>query len=156
MIAHAALALDPGKTTGLCLGILEESNLRLKVTQEVLSQSALHDLLSKTIDTLHPLTIIYEDFQYRNVARMGLDLTPVKIQGVIELFREWHEPFVEFYKQSPAMAKGFYTDDKLRALGIYKVGKQHGRDATRHLMQWANFGAGAQYMNLEEVTLELV
>jgi hypothetical protein len=154
--AYSVLAIDPGKTTGLCTAHLYGGKLRLEVRQEELSLSSLHDLVSRTIDSYTPLSIIYEDFSYRNASRMGLDLTPVKLIGVIELFREWHEPFVEFYKQSAATGKAFYTDEKLKGLGIYQKGRPHGRDATRHLMQWANFGAGAQYIDLESIRLELV
>ena len=89
--------------------------------------------------------LIYEDFQYRNHARMNLDLTPAKLIGVIELFLERCVNVTE-YRQTPAMGKSFYTDEKLKQLNAYAVGRQHGRDATRHLLQWANFGPGGQWI----------
>ena len=88
---------------------------------------------------------------------MGLDLTPVKMIGIIELFVERHSLIVPATKQSPSTGKSFYNDEELKRIGCYKVGMAHGRDATRHLLQWANFGAGGQYFdhdNLEYVMLE--
>lgn len=151
------LAIDPGKTTGLCFANLHEDRLlRLAVHEAEYSLGAMYNLLRHLTDARPNRThVIYEDFEYRNYARMGLDLTPVKIIGVIELFREWHEPFVGFYKQSAATGKAFYTDTKLKELGVYAVGKKHGRDATRHLLQWANFGAGGQFMDVTQIPIEL-
>jgi len=37
-------------------------------------------------------------------------------------------------KQTPAEAKGFSNDDKLRAMGWWTVGTDHARDASRHLL----------------------
>lgn len=36
--------------------------------------------------------------------------------------------------QSPAQAKSFADNDKLKAVGWYTVGEDHGRDAARHLL----------------------
>lgn len=151
------LSLDPGKTTGYCIAVYDDK-LRICVGQEELSLGAVSALLEKLASAgqMIDLHVIYEDFEYRNQARTGLDLTPVKIIGVIEMYKEFHEPFISFYKQSAATGKAFYSDDRLKQLGVYKIGKPHGRDATRHLLQWANFGAGGRYIDLETVQLELV
>ena len=153
--ALRVVAIDPGKTTGFCFATLQSGVLTMDVSQEEISLTGLFDRLGSVIKTFNNVHIIYEDFHYRNYARTGLDLTPVKLIGVIECFREWHEPFVGFHKQSAATGKAFYSDDKLKALGIYKPGTQHGRDAQRHLMQWLTFGAGAQYCEIEKIKIEL-
>lgn len=156
MSAHTILALDPGKTTGICLATLTDK-LYVAPHQDMLTLGATYNLLRWFCDARSNNThIIYEDFEYRNNARMGLNLVPVKVIGIIELFKEWHEPFVTFTKQSAATGKAFYNDDRLKELGVYAVGKQHGRDATRHLLQWANFGAGGQYMNINEIQMEMI
>jgi hypothetical protein len=153
----ALLSLDPGVTMGVCHGELEDAKLKLLVDQDKLSLSDIHDMLDifmlKHRRSNH---LIYESFEYRQVARKGLDLTPVKIIGVIELFREWHEPEVRFYAQSASQGKNFYTDAKLKELGVYKKGCEHGRDATRHLLHWLNFGAGGQFVDIDKITMELV
>lgn len=157
------LSLDPGGTTGICLGGHCNNVLKLTVDQHQWSVGDLYDFLdnfmreSATDSTPYGCVhVIYEDFSYRNRARAGLDLTPVKLIGIIELYRERYEPFVSFTKQSAAAGKGFYTDEKLKDLNVYVTGKQHGRDATRHLLQWANFGAGSQWIDMQKTTLELV
>lgn len=153
------LSLDPGVTTGVCVGGYQNNVLKLLVDQKQWTVGMLHGYLgeflsdnSRELQTIH---IVYEDFSYRNRARAGLDLTPVKLIGIIELYREWYEPFVTFTKQSAAAGKGFFTDEKLKDLNCYTVGKQHGRDATRHLLQWANFGAGSQWIDLSKTRIEL-
>jgi len=156
-VLRSVIALDPGGTTGICRGTLYDDRMELTVSQERLSCSALYELLNSHIECAlgHDCTIIYEDFQYRNVARMGLDLTPVKLIGVIELFQDWHDPFVEFAKQTPAAAKAYYTDARLKNDCLYQKGNQHGRDAERHLLYWANFGKGSQWVNLDNIQVLL-
>jgi hypothetical protein len=149
-----ALALDPGRTTGYVIAI-HDNVLKLYVNEDQLSLMQLEQLLASLMANSN-LHIIYEDFEYRNMARTGLDLTPVKLIGIIEFYREKYEPFVYFYKQSAATGKAFWSDDKLKQAGAYKVGKKHGRDATRHLLQWAKFGAGAQYIDLDKVEIVLI
>ena len=149
-----ALSLDPGKTTGYAIAIRDEV-LRLYVNEDQLSLAQMDQLLSSLIVNATNLHVIYEDFEYRNMARTGLDLTPVKLIGIIEFYREKYEPFVQFYKQSAAMGKAFWSDTKLKERGAYKVGKKHGRDATRHLLQWAMFGGGAQYIDIAAIEIVL-
>ena len=156
-LVRRVLSLDPGGTTGYCNGwIYRGDRLKLYVDQAEWSPLALYDVLEAhcSIDS-SPLSIIYEGFSYRNRPRMGLDLTPVKLIGIIELYKERYEPFVEFTMQSAATGKAFYTDDRLKQVGAYKPGKQHGRDATRHLLQWATHGAGSQYIDMPYATIEM-
>lgn len=157
-MTHTALAIDPGVTTGMCFARIEDDMLMLKVDQDRVSQAGLFALLAQAIqdEDMALNSIIYEDFTYRNASRMGLDLTPAKMIGVIELFREWHEPLIGFYKQSASTGKGFYNNDKLKAIGAYVPGMEHGRDATRHMLQWITFGAGAQYIDIEHLTVRLL
>lgn len=41
---------------------------------------------------------------------------------------------VEFVTQTPADAKSFATDEKLRRMGWWTAGKDHSRDASRHML----------------------
>ena len=157
-----AVSLDPGKTTGICFasvqvdGVNHAEFLCLTVEQAELRLAQMYNMLSNFCEGTDELHIIYEDFSYRNASRMGLDLTPVKLIGIIEMFREWHEPKIGFWKQSAATGKSFYSDDRLKTLGIYEKGKPHGRDATRHMMQWFTFGAGAQFIDIDRIPLMMV
>jgi len=153
---HTIFSIDPGVTTGVCLGLLEDRDLKLKLSEMTMTPREMYDWLEDImglVEPPHQVHIVYEDFNYRNVARAGLDLTPVKLIGVIEVFRERHEPIVTFTKQTAATGKAYFTDDKLKRLGIYVKGKKHGRDAMRHLLQWYTFGPGSQYGNVDATRL---
>jgi hypothetical protein len=150
------LALDPGKTTGYVEAYYTTDHLTIGVYEDVYTPREMYDYLKAWLAASNaPTTIIYETFEYRNRARSGLDLTPVKLIGVIEIFKERHHPLVGFVKQSAATGKAFFNDDRLKQMGAYMPGKKHGRDATRHLLQWANFGAGAQHIDLSRCEIFL-
>lgn len=148
------LSLDPGATTGYALAASNGQRIRISVDEKQFTLDEMYHLLERHRQHADA-HVIYEDFAYRNVSRMGLDLTPVKMIGIIELFKERYEPFVTFTKQTAAQGKYFYSDTTLRELGVYKKGKKHGRDATRHLLYWINFGAGGEFIKADEVTMEL-
>lgn len=149
------LTLDPGVTTGYVIASLQGRRLKLEVGEAQWSLSEIHEAM-REICIYRGSHIVYETFEYRNASRKGLNLTPVKIIGVIELFKDWYEPMTGFWPQTAAQGKGFYSDDKLKSLGVYVKGKKHGRDATRHLLHWLNFGAGSQFVNIEEAIMEVV
>lgn len=48
----------------------------------------------------------------------------------------WRED-AEFVLQTPAEAKGFATDDRLKHLGWWQKGQRHANDALRHLLLYA-------------------
>ena len=144
---HRIIAIDPGVTTGICTARLKADYLFVTPNQVKATLAQMYTILNDFIGVGSTQThVIYEDFEYRNQARAGLDLTPVKIIGVIQLIQECNRTgSTIFYRQTAAMGKAYYSDDKLKELGIYKKGVPHGMDATRHLMHWLEFRAGAQY-----------
>lgn len=159
-IAHGMhrtiVSLDPGGTTGICIGELSVDQLELHVSQQQFTMHGMYDFLEKKVGNCENLChVIYETFQYRKLSRGGLDLTPVKLIGVIELVRDRFEPLVTFTEQSPATGKAFYSDDRLKQMGLYKPGTPHGRDAERHLMQWITFGYGSQYVDIDKIKVVL-
>lgn len=144
---HRIIAIDPGVTTGICTARLKADQLFVTPNQVKATLGEMYTVLNDFVGVGSNRThVIYEDFEYRNQARAGLDLTPVKIIGVLQLFEErnWRGS-VHFYKQTASMGKAYFSDAKLKELGIYKKGVPHGMDATRHLMHWLEFRAGAQY-----------
>lgn len=151
----AALALDPGGTTGYCYARrLHSGTLSLEVGESQLSKLGMYQMVRDFCRGDMNRHVIYESFQYRNVARMGLDLTPVELIGVIELINEERFGNAVFYHQMASQAKAHFTDDMLKEKGVYKRGKKHGRDATRHMLYWLTFGPGAQFAS-EWNTLKL-
>jgi hypothetical protein len=130
------LALDPGGTTGYAAGILISPITRIVYDQAKLNENQLYAMLEE----LQPDHIICEDFEYRNRARAGLDLTPPRLIGVVRLYGA--HTGARVHMQKAAKGKGFYTDDKLKKLDLYIKGRPHGRDALRHLLHWLTFGVG--------------
>jgi len=156
------LALDPGITTGYCFGTYSDRKLYLIPGQRKFALWELHQQLTKICD-IYGTHIIYEDFAYRNASRSGLDLTPVKMIGIIEMHGEYADlalaayaqERVHFNKQTAADGKAFYSDTKLKDLGVYVKGLKHGMDATRHLLHWATFKAGAAIIDMQKDIIEL-
>jgi len=158
------LALDPGVTTGWCLATVWENPdslnqwVSLRFGESKWSLIELKEVLDEYL-WIAPLAddcpriVLYEDFEYRNNPRPGLNLTPVKMIGVIELTQQMNPTRGEWFKQNAASGKAHFTDQKLKDMGIYVKGKQHGRDAMRHAMQFLTFGAGSQYVDTYAATL---
>jgi hypothetical protein len=149
---QSMLSIDPGGTTGYCYGKYHDGKLILEPHQERMSLTGMHDMLMGS--TRFSEHIIYESFEYRNRSPAGLDLTPVKIIGIIELVQE-NSTMQRFYKQTAAMGKAFWTDEKIKEKGLWVKGLKHGMDAMRHLLYWCSFSAGVQYMDINTVTLRL-
>lgn len=138
------IAFDPGGTTGYCVGILETDTHQMRITQhqEKINHKQLYDLLFVS----RPDHIVCEQFDYRNKARKGLELISKEYIGVIELFVQQIQNCILHY-QSPSILAGHFTDRRLRDLGLWQPGQPHAMDATRHFMNWYDFGYGYQFNN---------
>jgi hypothetical protein len=145
------LALDPGGTTGYAIAEIPLPGLvELAYSQRKMDESELWDFL----DAVQPNHIVCEDFEYRNKPPTGLDLTPIKLIGVVNLFATNRNVRPELYMQKAAVGKGHFTDLRLKTLNVYQKGVPHGRDAARHLLHWFTFGPG--FKLVKEPKLELV
>lgn len=145
---HKIVTLDPGITTGYTLAAICDK-FYIACEEAILSHRQLFELLLKS----QPNTVVCESFEYRNTkSKDNVELYPRELIGIARLYCEMY-PMTKLYMQTPAQGKGFYTDDKLRKLGIYKKGCHHGRDAVRHLMHWYTFGAGFQFNTKQPLLL---
>lgn len=84
-----------------------------------------------------PDEILYEDFKFRPNL-MKAETHSLQVIGVIKLYAELN-PYTKItYTPLPAEAKAFWTDDKIRKLGLWKPGKnyEHGMDALRVLLSY--------------------
>jgi hypothetical protein len=71
----------------------------------------------------------------------------VQLIGVARLYSEEADHQCGIYLQKPSVGLGgFWSDNMLKQSGFYKRGLPHGMSATKHLLQWAQFGAGYQYI----------
>lgn len=130
------VALDPGGTTGwatyddfngadsFSLGQLEGDDHHLQ----------LYDFLGHM--QVQNFVVVCESFEFRqNRQRDNINLMSREYIGVTKLFAQERmgRPVVF---QTAAMAKGFVTDEKLKAMGLWWRGKRHGMDAMRHLIYY--------------------
>jgi len=122
------------------LGVLdiEESG------QDTYDEAGLFGLL----DATSPSVVVAESFDYRAGEEGGLVLVSRNLLGVSKLWCTLHH--VDYHEQSPSEGKAYFTNDALRALGLYDRGKPHTRDAMRHLLRFLTHGAGAKHLTREE------
>lgn len=121
------VAIDPGVTNGFATVIGQTyKSFQMAPNDFPHPHEALYDLLSN----LQPKVIVYERFDFRQ-AKNGAVLTGVEYIGVIELYAQIK--CLEITKNSSSDMT-FWSDDKLRRLSLYNVGKKHANDAMRHLL----------------------
>lgn len=121
------LWLDPGKTTGWARFSSRDS-LPWKWGQ--VRQEHVWPLLETWSLYKEDLHIGYESFKLR-YGRYP-DLSPVEVIGVI---KEWaRQKHIPISTQSPSEVMGFWTNERLKGMGLYQPGKPHAMDAMRHLL----------------------
>jgi hypothetical protein len=139
------LAIDPGVTTGYCYAEIEDRHLIYKPFQVV---DDIDDMWRR-LENFRPRIIIIEDFEFRRGKRAagGLNLFPIQMIGCARLYSlmSSHQCGLVVQKASTGRG-GYYTDATLKKLGLYIRGQPHAMDASRHLLEWAMFGSGNQYI----------
>lgn len=89
------------------------------------------------------LHLVAERFDLRPGNKFLADLTPVKVNAVMDFMMADEKPPPIVY-QTPAQAKSFCPDARLKQLGLWPTGRTVGqpdaddaRDALRHLIRYA-------------------
>nr|DAJ48596.1 MAG TPA: Monokaryotic chloroplast 1 junction resolvase, DNA BINDING.86A [Caudoviricetes sp.] len=139
------IAIDPGVSTGLVAAYIDDSGVvEIKeFDQRTFSDyTDTVDWILQVIDKCYRQTnstpiVVCEQFDLRPGNKFNADLTPVKINAVLE----YKLPRVVF--QIPAQAKGLVKDSVLKNIGWWATGKTIGqkdandvRDALRHLVYY--------------------
>lgn len=135
----AVLAVDPGKTTGYWAyfaGALGEAAGGQLPQWDFIDLA--DELLFRRWEGV-PITVVCESFTItqRSMTQRGERCWAIEQAGVLQQFSRqrgrlgWATSYVE---QSPADAKGFATDAKLRRVGWWATGQEHCRDAARHAL----------------------
>lgn len=133
------LSIDPGGTTGYAIGEVIDNSFRFVDCGEAkLSPADLFGLC----ECLGPLYVVAESFEFRQ-QKHRIVLDSRNLLGVLELWTTLRNR--HFCTQSAATGKAYFTDDKLKQGNVYKIGAQHARDATRHLLHFVTFGEGYQF-----------
>ncbi len=91
--------------------------------------------------------IIYEGYALRRSsakAMIGNEFATPQVIGVIRWVA--YKAGVELVKQSPAQ-KEFFSNDRLKHLGLYDRGQRHSRDSVRHALYWQFFTSEIRDLN---------
>lgn len=156
------IALDPGGTTGIAFWFRNSTTFNPEVTS--ISQwqwgrlqvngcdidagliglmRELTAIVGRTPTAAgreRPVHIAYESFDFRHEERERdrIDYTPAEVIGAVRLWAAGL-PYVNLVKYNAATGKGFWSDDKIKKLGLWVPGYKHAMDATRHLLYYMAF-----------------
>lgn len=123
------LCLDPGETTGWTL--FEAGNLTATgQTRTIDGWNVIHQLFEDT----KPTMVVFENYRvyaHKLERHSNSEVYTVRLIGVIEFMCEMLYG-IPHYNQMAQQAKGFVSDEKLKAWGFYKKGSRHARDSMRH------------------------
>lgn len=136
------VCFDPGETTGLAIfrnGNLDETTqlITKTVAQGTEAVNDLFYTLKGAIgmhwDAGHNVRVVMEDYKvygWKTDQHAWSSLHTPKFIGAIEALCYIHN--IPYHMQMAQQAKGFCTDDKLKAWDYYDTGMRHARDAVRH------------------------
>jgi len=137
------IAFDPGMTTGVAWREPSETFDITTYGDGPTTQTFLGDLRATqwpgesivvVLDGFHKgygiTEVIIEDFTSR--PGPAVNLSAPRTIGRIEAWCD--ERGIDPIMQYPSAAKGVVTNDRLRAMGGWKRGEAHSRDALRHLL----------------------
>ena len=128
------LAVDPGGTTGVALhGGLPVTTWFFEIPGGHLGFVDWFHATSAPGGSYadHQLDIVCESF----IPRPGALTHQPDASYIIGYLKMWaHRKGMSFKLQSPAQAKSFSTNAKLKAAGLYPIGMGHAQDAARHLL----------------------
>jgi hypothetical protein len=134
MTFRYALAVDPGDTTGWAFMTMHEYWSPGNVTAGQHFANDFLDWITKTPQFLDPsCLILVESFTVTaQTARLSQQPVAMEVIGVLKFLARRSGTRLEM--QTPAAAKRFCSDAQLRKIGLWHPGKDHARDAIRHLI----------------------
>ena len=141
------ISLDPGETHGLCMAESNHNKDWKIIRTDAIKDAELFSLLENepNVDL-----VIYEQYKlYASKAKamVNNEFLTVQAIGVIKyICRKRGIPTLK----SPTMNKAFWTNKRLKQLGLY-VTIEHKRDAIRHFLFWLYFTA--KEASLKDLTL---
>ena len=130
------VAIDPGGTTGLAWLIWEDGEW-LFGSHQIGDRYETEWWVDRTVGVTHrDTTVIIERWDVRaNTHQLTNQDDPRYIIGWVDGFCDFR-PNVTYVEQTPAQAKRFGDDLKLKRMDWYVKGEDHARDAARHLLTY--------------------
>ena len=117
------IGIDPGPTTGIAIWDGYWTFMQIKGIDLI-------GFLQEHASDIE--VVICENFIKRN--NPGADLSPLEYIGFVKSFCISYDK--KLVLQTPAKGKAFWTNEKLKACGIYTTGLKHSMDATRHVLTY--------------------
>lgn len=147
--AFNCVGIDPGGTTGWCLMVVEKSAM-LKADIKILESLAFWSAgewtgpetrqARRAVELMNEWRAagVIEDFILRQLAGGRDLLAPVRVTAGIETLLDGERFGVTrvVVKQPGSLAMTTMTDERLKAVGLYRPGQPHANDATRHVCTW--------------------
>lgn len=138
------LAFDPGHTTGICNVVADPDQTPVFQLSQVDTKDieTLWNRITQLFTHYSPNLVVIEDYrvyEWKSKDHSWSQVHTIKVVGAIQM--------AAFSRNLPvvmrmaAEAKGFVTDDKLKAWELYRKGERHARDACRHAVYELIFGA---------------
>jgi len=132
------VSFDPGETTGMC--VFEGSKLMLasQYKAKTVPEGAafIHDFL----ESWRPDVVVmemYRIYSWKAEDHSWQNLFTPRLIGAIQYI--CHTLKLPLTEQTAQQAKGFCTDERLRAWGLYQEGQRHARDSIRHACYYLLF-----------------
>lgn len=133
------IGFDPGVTTGVCIynggnrkGTGSLTSRGFVWEHRVLDTDPHHQDLWKLLTLERPGVVVCESFTYQR--RDKVILTSLEYIGVIKLYCSMTKTPLKM--QTPAQAKGFWDNTKLKHLDLWITSSPHAMDALRHVLTY--------------------
>lgn len=140
------LSLDPGRTTGIAIAIVQDDKPFVAYYQQELDHKGFWQLLDNTARACDgALNIICERFVFIR-SKTGIDLYPCELIGVLHYFvQSYPMNYLAMQNASVQGSKAYFSDKRLKEMGLYQKEFEHGRSAVKHLLHWLQFEHGASF-----------
>lgn len=137
------LALDPGETTGVACFASDSTTATLVHASQIKTWPLELGVenMTKLLKELEPKSLVFESYQvyeWKSKDHVWSQIPTVQVIGMIKTL--CIQMGIPYHTQTAQVAKGFVTDDKLKAWGYWQDGLRHARDAIRHACYFLLFG----------------
>lgn len=146
------IGIDPGGTTGICIKIGDSFTREQWPTTTPAEYLELFHRLGKAA-VGDNVTVVMERFNFRmnERDRTKIDYTPAEVIGVVKFWVAAHG-LAKLEMQMAAEGKAFWSDEKLRTIGLYLPSLPHAMDATRHVLQYISFTDPRDYTYINKLS----
>ena len=129
------ISIDPGETNGLCIAKQDELSCWTLERIDAVKSAELFEILESEANVSLVIFETYRLYGSKAKTMIGNEFLTSQTIGVIKYICDKRNIY---YMDSPAANKTFWSNDRLKKLGLY-VPIEHKRDAIRHFLHWLYF-----------------